>query len=803
MPAMRTRMASMAAAVPRWAKCQAMRLHRLLAETVARPRAVLARAIKPVSGTGGQRGRLFRKYGALLVSLVGAALIVNGAIEMYYSYAESRQALIAVQREKAQAAAAVIEQFVKEIERQVAWATAFLPAGHGPEQRQLDFLRLLRLAPAITEVSYLDAEGREQIKVSRVGMDTLRSNADFSRDPAFLEAKANKRYVGPVYFRKGSEPYLALAVGATSRSAGVTIAEVNLRFLWEVISRVHVGKAGLAYVVDQRGLLIAHPDIGIVLRKTDLTALAHVGAALSKSRGETAIEVPVMSRDRSGREVLTAFAPIGSLGWLVFVDVPRSEALQPVYDALLRTGIVLALGLLVAAATALWLAQRMVVPIRALARGAARVGGGDLEHRIEINSDDELGALGDQFNSMAAQLRDSYASLERKVEERTHQLQVANLAKSRFLAAASHDLRQPLHALNLFVAQLRTEEDQAERNRVVARIDAAVDAMNELFNALLDISKLDAGVLTPDFSEFPVEHLLERIVSTFASAAREKGLQLRVVGSRAWVRSDFILLERILLNLVSNAVRYTARGGVVVGCRRRDGRLRIDVCDSGIGIPQDQQGNIFGEFYRLAGPDRGRTGGLGLGLAIVDRLCHLLEHQIELSSRLGRGSRFSVSVPLAAVRREPATLSISPTAIADPASGKLVVVIDDDALVLDGMRGLLRSWGCQVVTAESDQAALARLAGRDRRPDLIISDYRLADGNTGFEVIKSLRSALGAPIPAFLITGDTAPERLREANASGFHLLHKPVSPMTLRAMLNQLLKDQDNAGQQVQTAIS
>ena len=371
-----------------------------------------------------QRGGLFRKYAALLVALVGGSLIVSAAIEMYYSYGESRQALIAVQREKAQGAAAIIEQFVKEIEGQVGWATGFLPAGSGLEQRRFDFLRLLRQAPAITEVSYLDADGREQIKVSRLAMDTLASGADLSQEPKFAHARANKRYLSPIYFRKESEPYLTLAIAGAGRSAGVTVAEVNLKFIWDVISRIHVGKAGVAYVVDERGLLIAHPDIGIVLRKTDLSRLAHVSLALSKLR-DPSINVPSVSHDRLGREVLTASAPIGTLGWLVFVDLPVSEALQPVYAVLQRTAIVLASGLLFAALAGIWFARRMVVPIRALATGAARMGGGDLDHRIEVRSGDEVQSLADSFNEMGDRLKESYATLEHKVELRTQELSEA------------------------------------------------------------------------------------------------------------------------------------------------------------------------------------------------------------------------------------------------------------------------------------------------------------------------------------------------------------------------------------------
>src|SRR5262252_7274587 len=240
-----------------------------------------------------QRGGLFRKYAALLLALVGGSLIVSAAIEMYYSWGESRQALIAVQREKAQGAAAVIEQFVKEIEGQVGWATGFLPAGSGLEQRRFDFLRLLRQAPAVTEVSYLDADGREQIKVSRLAMDTLASGADLSHEPKFAVARANKRYLSPVYFRKESEPYFTLAFA--DRAGGVIIAEINLKTLWDVISRIQVGRGGVAYVVDERGLLIAHPDIGVVLRKTDLSHVPHVALALSKLR-DPVVKVPALAR---------------------------------------------------------------------------------------------------------------------------------------------------------------------------------------------------------------------------------------------------------------------------------------------------------------------------------------------------------------------------------------------------------------------------------------------------------------------------------------------------------------------------
>jgi signal transduction histidine kinase/CheY-like chemotaxis protein len=379
------------------------------------------------------------------------------------------------------------------------------------------------------------------------------------------------------------------------------------------------------------------------------------------------------------------------------------------------------------------------------------------------------------------------ARLFEEIQDKSRQLEIANKYKSHFIASASHDLRQPLHALNLFVAQLQGDSDPAERARLVARIDAAVHSMNDLFGALLDMTKLDAGILEPHVTEFPVARLLQRIETTFAQAAREKSLRLRVVSSRAQVQSDIVLLERILMNLVSNAVRYTSSGGVVIGCRRRAGALRIDVCDSGAGIPENQQQEIFREYYQLSGDGMDRRGGLGLGLAIVDRLGGLLGHAVELNSRPGRGSRFSVTVPLAAATDAIETPAL-PHALGDPARGKLVVVIDDDRLVLEGMGGILRSWGCEVVGGDSAEAALKKVSG-GALPDLIISDYRLRGETTGIQAIEQLRHAFRAEIPAFLISGDTAPERLRDASAKGFHLLHKPVPPMRLRAMLNQLLR--------------
>ena len=732
-------------------------------------------------------GRLFRKYAAIFVGAVCLALVTNGAFEMWFSYQEQRALLVQIQRGEAESAASKIGQFVDEIETQMAWVTPFPWNATTFEEWRFDVVRMMRQAPAVTEVAQLDAAGREQFRISRYATDVIESHVDYSRDPVFVQAMANKVYYGPVYLVEGSEPHMTIAVAGTGQDHGVIVGQVNLKFIWDVVSQIKSGNRGYAYVVDSGGRLIADPDISLVLRNTDMSGLPQVRAARVP---QADADEPFAAVDRQGKPVLSAHATVTPLNWLVFVELPIDEAYAPLYDSIKRSAVLLLVALALALFAGLLFARRMVVPIRALQEGAMRIGRGNLTQRIAIKTNDELEALGDEFNKMAARLQESYATLENKVEERTRQLELANLAKSRFLAAASHDLRQPLHALGLFVAQLHGQVRANERRRIVARIDAALSAMNELFNALLDISKLDAGVLTPSMTEFPVAKLLDRVDTTFTGAAREKGLSLQVVTSSAWVRSDFILLERIVFNLVSNAVRYTSSGGVVVGCRNRGVNLRIEVWDTGPGIPQDQQQNIFGEFYRLGAPGAG----LGLWLAIVDRLCWLLDHPVHLTSTVGKGSCFSVAVPRVAARPEIGEWPAPAHPLMDASDRKLVVVIDDDPLVLEGMCGLFRSWGYHLLVAGTDDEALAGVADRDRPPDLIVSDYHLSGGKTGIEVIEGLRRTLSAEIPAFLVSGDTSPELLHQARASGYHLLHKPVDPMKLRAMVSYVLREQQVA---------
>ena len=320
--------------------------------------------------------------------------------------------LIELQRESALATAATIDQFFHDIERQMRWvnATWRSPDARGFNQRYLDTLRLLRQVPAITDISDLDQAGREQLRISRLSLDVVGSDADHSRDPIFTEAQQKGRYFSPVSFRKELEPYVTMALAGTGSRGGVTAADVNLKFIWDVISQVKVAKGGRAYVVDGDGQLIADPDISRVLRRTDLSGLEQVQAALAAARiaGDRSVV-----RDRDGVEVLSAHAVVPSTGWIVFVELPLSEALAPVYTSLFRTGGLLAFGLVLSVLACLVLARRITDPIRALREGAVRVGSGDLDHRIEIRTGDELEALAEQFNQMTARLKEAQAKSER------------------------------------------------------------------------------------------------------------------------------------------------------------------------------------------------------------------------------------------------------------------------------------------------------------------------------------------------------------------------------------------------------
>ena len=365
----------------------------------------------------------------------------------------------------------------------------------------------------------------------------------------------------------------------------------------------------------------------------------------------------------------------------------------------------------------------------------------------------------------------------------------ANRAKSQLLAAASHDLRQPLHALGLYVAALSARARDADWRPLVDHVESAANALELQFAQLIDLSRLDAGVLSPERADVPLAPMFMRLRTEFAAQAAARGLSLVIVATRVVVRSDASLLERIVGNLVSNAIRYTQRGGVVVGVRRHGSRIAIDVVDTGIGIAPADRERVFEEFFqvRSAGANTPARRGMGLGLAIVRRFADLLGHDVALDSTPGAGSRFRVFVPRAATpasrppHRVRATPNIVGRAPAPAFDGRVVAVVDDDPATVDAMQTLFETWGAQVVGGDTPDALLAGLGALERYPDLIVADLRLADERSGIDAVRRLRDELGLPIPAVVVSGDTGTRADREARGAGLTLLPKPVIGSALR----------------------
>jgi CheY-like chemotaxis protein len=375
------------------------------------------------------------------------------------------------------------------------------------------------------------------------------------------------------------------------------------------------------------------------------------------------------------------------------------------------------------------------------------------------------------------EVNQALAVAKRKADE-------ANLDKTRFLAAASHDVLQPLNAARLYVTSLVERAQGGQEATLAGNIDASLEAVEEILGVLIEISRLDAGRLEPDMTVFPLNEVFERLNVEFAPLAREKALDLRIVATHAWVRSDRRLLRRLLQNLLSNAIKYTAAGKVLLGVRRRGDRLAILVCDTGPGIPKSKRTIIFKEFQRLE-ETASAVRGLGLGLSIVERIGKVLDHGIGLQSVPSRGSIFSVELPGAEPRAagEPGTI-VAPSV--GRLTGLTVLCIDNEPAVLRGMHTLLEGWGCSVMTARNAAEAVDQLNENSLRPDIILADYHLDDG-TGLEAVAELRAAARSQAPVIVITADHSAEVQRQVRLRGFALLRKPLKAAALRALMYQL----------------
>ncbi|SFP02429.1 Signal transduction histidine kinase regulating C4-dicarboxylate transport system [Bradyrhizobium sp. Ghvi] len=619
---------------------------------------------------GGIRTRLFTKYVALFVAVVAVALLANGLFEVFFYYREHKAALIRVQHEQAEAAAAKISQFVKEIESQLGWTTQLpWPAVRQPdktdqssiEPRRFDALRLLRQVPAITELAQVDATGRERLRVSRLAMDAVDSGIDLSDDPKFTQAVAHKIYYGPVYFRRESEPYMTLALAGARKDAGVSIAEVNLKLIWDVVSQIKVGEHGHAYVVGPEGRLIAHPDISLVLRNTDLSGLAQVRAALAG--GGAMPDALQEATNIQGQKVLTTSAPISPLGWTMFVELPVEEAYAALYASLERLAIVLLGASIFAVLAGIFLARRMVGPIQALRTGAMRIGGGDFAQRISIKTGDELEELANQFNHMGERLQESYADLEHKVEQRTAELrqslddlraaqdrlvQTEKLASlGQLTAGIAHEIKNPLNFVNNFSSVSTELIDELNEVLQTATLDGKTkNEVDELTGMLR--GNLEKVVQHGKRADSIVKNMLLHSRqgsgehrATEVNAIVEESLNLAYHGARAERPSFNVTLERdldptagmadiypqeitrVFLNLISNGFYAAAKRKesaaegfeptLRAATKNLGGRVEIRIRDNGTGIPQEVREKMFNPFFTTKPAGEGT--GLGLSMS--------------------------------------------------------------------------------------------------------------------------------------------------------------------------------------------
>jgi signal transduction histidine kinase len=778
-------------------------------------------------------GGLFRKYAAVLILLVGGMLLLSSLVGIYFSYQETKATLLGLERQQTLAAASRIGQLVTRIEWQLrtVMAVPFDDPGMARAQREIDFVRLLRDVPAITEIVQLDSTGKVQLLVSRFAPNENGSQRGLAQDPRYVRTRIGRTYFGPVYFRDDSAPHLTIAVPWGDGAPEVAAAEVNLNALREVVSQARVGTAGYVYVVDEHGYLIAHPDPSAVYQKRDLSKLPQLRVAGAASDAHDAL---TGTAGLHGGRVLASQATVKGLGWRVVAEQPLDEAFVPLRGAIELSAIFFVVGLALAVIASVLLARRMVAPIRLLQQGATRIGAGELGHRIDVRTGDELEALGQEFNRTARQLEESYASLEQKVEARTRELATANeelkalgevgravsstldletvlntivaravqlsaasggviyeynetserferirgshqlgedlgevmraaplglgegvagkaaatrapvqvadvldgqtydvarirvvferqglravlavpllfeeqriigalvvwrreagefapavvrllqtfasqsvlailnarlfreikaksleleaasLHKSEFLANMSHELRTPLNAIIGFSEVLsermfgEVNDKQAE---YLSDILESGQHLLSLINDILDLSKIEAGRMELEATDFDLRGAVENALALVRERAHRRGIRLERtidehVGS---IRADERKVKQVLLNLLSNALKFTPEGGTIcVRAELRDRMAEVSVTDTGVGIAPEDQAAVFEEFRQVGAAEK-KAEGTGLGLAISRKFIELHGGRIWVKSQVGTGSTFAFTIPL-------------------------------------------------------------------------------------------------------------------------------------------------------------
>jgi signal transduction histidine kinase len=613
-----------------------------------------------------RRGRIVRRYFLIFVTLVGGSLLVSLLLEMGFRMWETRWNLEVVHRQMAELAALRIRNYIDNVAEAVRLAAQPRHVAQGRVSNEYisDLRDLLKNVPAIRDVVAIGVDGREMLRLSRIGTSSVDPAADHSAEPYFKTAVAGKTYFGPVMFPADSfEPRIMIAVPIEpfrGEIIGVLTASVNVRYVWDVVQEIRVGETGYAYVVSDTGVLVAHPDLFLVLQRKNFSELPQV-AALRDPASEAASTGTY--RNVYGKWVLASHAAVPEVGWTVMVERPVTEAYGPLIASLARTGGILLVACLTAIGAAALLGRRVLNPIEELRRGAARLEAGDLETKLTVKTGDEFEELAEDFNRMAARLRESHADLEKKVEIRTRQLEEKSRAlelesrhKSQFLANMSHELRTPLNAI-LGYTELIVDgvygQPSEQMQSVLQRVDINGRHLLGLINDVLDLSKIESGQLTLSLTDYSLDDIVQSVFTGVESLAAEKGLAFTtdVAPDLPRGRGDERRIAQVLLNLTGNAIKFTDAGEVTIKASAYNGSFTIAVRDTGPGIDDADQGRIFGEFQQVDGSSTRRKGGSGLGLSIAKRIVELHGGRIWVESRRGAGSTFSFTLPIAMERQ--------------------------------------------------------------------------------------------------------------------------------------------------------
>ena len=612
--------------------------------------------------------RLIWKYALVVVVLVTAAVASVGLSESYFAYEDSKRAVTEAEADKAASAAVSIGQFVEEI-----LADLDSVAEPADDPTYVEHVRryrgLLGHQSLLSTLTYFDAAGRACVHVYSVEADKVNTwgcaDADRADPEVFSRARTGQPYFGSVTFNeRDNRPHMTVAIAEHEPGGGVIEADFDLRSIVDAIDRARIGASGYAYAIDAEGTLIAHPNINLVLGHTSFATLPQVQSALTGTAIARA-EVVTTGRDPDGQAVLSAFHSIDAPGWWVFVEDPISEAFAPIQSAIWRTAALLVVFLFVAIVTSILLARTLVRPIESIQVAASRIGAGALDQRIEISTRDELGALAEEFNTMASRLQESYAGLEHEVEERTRELttalarldeksrelEAASHHKSEFLANMSHELRTPLNAISGFSQVLRKGlygEVNDKQKEYLDEVLASSRDLLTLIDDILDLSKVEAGQIELDVAPFALGATLERGLVVVGERATKGDIRVSLASDPEvdTVTGDERRIRQVVLNLLWNAVKFTPPGGAVdVHAARVDGEVRISVADTGPGIAPEDQTRIFEEFQQAAA-GREQREGTGLGLALSKRLVELHGGRIWVESEQGKGSTFVFTLPM-------------------------------------------------------------------------------------------------------------------------------------------------------------